>query len=489
MKDIIKPENDSEAIEMLHELKVDLPRKKFRRRDMKDITKPLNDAEAIEMLHEFNEDLLPRKFGVIGKSWVVLLCLVIGVGLYSYIDQLRHGLSVTGMGDVVSWGIYISNFVFFVAISLVGSLITAVLYLLNVNWRSPITRIAEIIAVACIIFAGLIIIVDMGRPDRILNMFIHGRIQSPIVWDVIVVMTYMTISLLLLYFPLLPGIAFCRDRLTNIPKWQKKMYKWLSLGWKNKPEQYEIVKKAVGILSVLIIPVALSIHTVTSWLFETTYRPGWDSTNFGAYFVSGAFMHGAAAVIAGMYVLLRFNPTYNKYITDKHFDRMGKLLVLLSLIYFYFSVNEYFIPGYKMKGDEAAHLTELFVGKFALMFWSVQFFGMVIPIILLLFKRFRKPLPIFIISVCVVVGAWFKRFLIVIPTLLHPFLPMQEVSEASKVYVPTFEEWSITAASLAGALLIITLFVRYFPIISIWEVAEERGISHNVIYKHLNEKE
>jgi len=108
---------------------------------------------------------------------------------------------------------------------------------------------------------------------------------------------------------------------------------------------------------------------------------------------------------------------------------------------------------------------------------------------LLFFKKFRRPLPMFFISICVIVGAWFKRFLIVIPTLLHPFLPMQETSEASKVYSPTFDEWSITIASLAGALLIVTIFVRYFPIISIWEVAEERGISHEVIYKHLNEKE
>ncbi len=454
---------------------------------MKDIIKPKDDAEAIQMLHQFNEDLLPKKFGKIGVTWTIFLCLVIANGLFCYYKQLKFGLSVTGLGDQVSWGIYISNFVFFVAVSLVGSLITAVLYLLNVNWRSPLTRIAEVIAVACIVFAGLIIIVDMGRPDRILNMFIYGRIQSPIVWDVIVVMTYMTISVLLLYFPLLPGIAFCRDHLKNIPKWQKWMYKFLSFGWKWNPEQFKIVKRAITILSVLIIPVALSIHTVTSWLFATTFRPGWDSTNFGAYFVAGAFMVGAGAVIAAMYVLIKFYPRYDQYITDKHFDRMGKLLVLLSLVYLYFTVNEYMIPGYKMKGEEAAHLTELFVGKYALMFWSVQIFGMIIPIILLMFKKFRRPFPMFVIAICVIVGAWFKRFLIVIPTLLHPFLPMQEISESAKSYSPTYPEWSITFASLAGALLIITVFIRYFPIISIWEVAEERGIEHDVIYKHLNE--
>jgi molybdopterin-containing oxidoreductase family membrane subunit len=456
---------------------------------MEELGRPNNEKEAIQMLHRYNMDLLPQKFGIAGKIWVMLLLLIIGVGLYYYIQQLRYGLSVTGLSDTVSWGIYISNFVFFVAVSLVGSLITAVLHLLNISWRAPLTRISEIIAVACIVFAGIIIIVDMGRPDRLLNMFIHGRIQSPIVWDVIVVMTYMTISLLLLYFPLLPGIAFCRDRLKNIPKWQHKMYIMLSFGWQNKPEQYNVVKKAVTIMSILIIPVALSIHTVTSWLFETTYRPGWDSTNFGAYFVAGAFMVGAAAVIAGMYILRRFYDRFDEYITDKHFDRMGRLLVLLSFIYLYFTVNEYFIPGYKMKGEEGEHLRALFTGHYAPMFWMVQIFGMIIPIIVLLFQRGRKPLPIFIMAVFVIIGAWFKRYLIVIPTMLHPFLPLEQVPESAKHYAPTFAEWSITGASLAGALLIITIFVRYFPIISIWELAEERAIPHETIYKHLNKSD
>ena len=453
---------------------------------MKDLIKPGNEQEAIEMLHRYNEDLLPQKFGKAGKLWVTFLLLIIALGLFNYFIQLRDGLKITGLSDTVSWGIYISNFVFFVAVSLVGSLITAILNLLNVSWRAPITRISEIIAVAGIMFAGLIIIVDMGRPDRILNMFIHGRIQSPIVWDVIVVMTYMTISLLFLWFPLLPGLAFCRDRLTNIPKWQHKMYKFLALSWNNKPEQYELVKKAIMILSVLIIPVALSIHTVTSWLFATTYRPGWDSTNFGAYFVAGAFMVGAAAVIVGMFVIRKFYNRYDEYITDKHFDRMGRLLVLLSLVYLYFSVNEYFIPGYKMKGEEAEHLRTLFVGHYAPLFWSVQIFGMIIPIIVLLFKRGRKPGPIFVMATLVVIGAWFKRYLIVIPTMLHPFLPLQQIPESAKHYTATLAEWSITGASLAGALLVITLFIRYFPIISIWELAEERNIPHDTIYKHLN---
>ena len=149
------------------------------------------------------------------------------------------------MRDYASWGLYISNFIFFVAISLVGALISSVLRLTNFDWYRPITRIAEIIAVSAIIFAGLIIIVDMGRPDRVLNLFTHGRIQSPIVWDVIVVSTYLVTSLLFLYFPLLPGIALCRDYLTEKPKWQRWLYKVLALGWNGSHRQWQIMKKVL----------------------------------------------------------------------------------------------------------------------------------------------------------------------------------------------------------------------------------------------------
>jgi Polysulphide reductase len=157
---------------------------------------------------------------------------------------------------------------------------------------------------------------------------------------------------------------------------------------------------------------------------------------------------------------------------------MGRILVLLALIYLYFNVNEYLVPAFKMKKSEEAHLTELFVGKFALLFWFCILVGMIIPIIISLFKKGRRPLPIFIAGVMVVIGAWFKRYLIVTPTLLHPFLPMHDAPEKFKHYFPSWQEWAIAMGSLAGALLIITLLARIFPVISIYktltdEIAEK----------------
>ena len=440
-----------------------------------------------KQMDELIADLLPKKFGIQGRLWLAFLLLVIVFGAFAYYRQLKYGLVVTDMRDFTSWGIYISNFVFFVAISLVGSLVSAVLKLTNVEWRTPLVRISEIIAVAAITFAAIIIIVDMGRPERFWHLFAYGRIQSPIIWDVIVISTYFVVSILLLYIPLIPDIAICRDSIQKQPKWRKKFYTILSLNWRGTKKQYSIVNKCIRILAVLVIPLALAIHTVTSWLFATTYRAGWDSTNFGPYFVSGAFMVGCASVIAVMYVL-RNHYKLQEYITSMHFDNMGKLLVLLSLIYLYFNINEYLVPGFKMKTIEGEQLNELLSGRYAPMFWSVQIFGMILPIIVLLFRKGRKPVPIFIISLFVVVGAWFKRLLIVTPTLLHPFIPIQRVPESWHHYVPTWEEWAITSASLAGALLVITLFVRLFPIVSIWEMAEEKKQNQSLLEKQLYEQ-
>jgi molybdopterin-containing oxidoreductase family membrane subunit len=296
---------------------------------------------------------------------------------------------------------------------------------------------------------------------------------------VIVISTYFVISILLLYIPLLPDIAICRDTMPNSSKWKKRFYTILALNWRGTNKQYGIINKCINILAVLVIPLALGIHTVTSWLFATTYRAGWDSSNFGPYFVAGAFQAGCAAVIAVMYVL-RNHYKLQKYITQMHFDNMAKLLVLLSLIYLYFNINEYLVPGYKMETVEGEHLNELFSGHYAPLFWSVQIFGIILPIIILLFKKGRRPLPVLIVSIFVVVGAWFKRFLIVVPTLLHPFIPIQGVPESWHHYKPTWEEWAITSASLAGALLVITILVRLFPVISIWEMAEEKQKIHQL---------
>ena len=429
---------------------------------------------------QITNDLLPQKFGRRGMIWTAGLIVVCCIGAFAYIKQLKEGLIVTNMGDYVSWGIYISNFVFFVAVSLVGSLITAIFRLSGVQWRTPLTRIAEIIAVSNITFAALIIIVDMGRPERLYYLFSHGRLQSPILWDVIVITTYFFLSLFLLYITLIPDISMMISLKHKLGKRFSKVYKWLASFWKDTEAQEKIRNRAITILCITIVPVAFCIHTVTSWLFATTYRPGWDSSNFGAYFVSGAFLVGAGAVLIAMYVYRRVYKL-ELYITNDHFDKMGKITVLLALLYLYFNVNEFMGPAFKMKKEERDYLNGLFFGDYSILFWFAVLTGMIIPILIMVFKKGRKPMPMFIVGIMVVVGAWFKRYLIVTPTLLHPLLPKYNSPVRFNYYFPSWEEWAITIGSMAGVLLIITFFTRFFPVISIYKTLEDKNAINSKI--------
>jgi len=419
------------------------------------------------------KDLAPQKFNKLGVIWTSLLIIIIILGIVAYIDQLIKGQVVTNMRDYSLWGIYISNFVFFVATSFVGSVAVAILRLTHKTWRTPLVRIAEIITLASIIMAGITIMIDMARPDRLLNLFIHARLQSPITWDVIIIPTYIVISFLLLYFPLIPDFAILKNHFKEKSPFLSKWYGKLSLNWTGSEAQKAIQTKSVKIVSIMIIPVGLILQTIDAWLFSTTYRVGWNSTNMGAYFISGAFVAGIGALVVVVYILRRVYKLEN-YITDLHFDKIGRLLTLACLTYLYFNINEYLIPAFTASVEEEIHLRSLFTGHYAPLFWSVTIGGLIIPIIVLIFKKGRKPLPMFIIGMLVVLGSWWRRYIIVTSTLLHPFLPIQGVPESWHHYFPSLHEWLITFATLAMALLIITILVRYLPIIPIQRTADEQ---------------
>jgi len=410
-------------------------------------------------------------------AWMTFLGLSLAACLYAYYTQLQQGLIVTGLGDYTTWGMYISHFVFFVATSLVGMLISSVLGLAGFDWVKPIARIAEIIAVAFAAVAGLVIVSDMGRPDRLPYVFMFGRVQSPIFWDVTVVTTYFVLSLLLYYITLIPDLAIGRTRLEGRPKFIVRAYEILSVNFNHNPLQYKILFRAIRIILILIIPMAFAIHTVTSWLFAVNTRAGWDSTIFGPYFLSGAFVAGTAAVIIAMYFYRR-NYKLADYLTDIHFDKIGKLLFLVSVIYLYFNINEYLVPAYKLKKFDAIHIRELFSGHYAAMFYLTQIAGLIIPIILLLFSRMRKAIPLTVIASVMLIAAWFKRYLIVVPVQSHPFLPIQNVPEKFMVYTPTITETAITVGALILVLIIITLLSKLFPVIPVWEMAAKETGNH-----------
>ena len=424
------------------------------------------------------KDLAPRPFSKRGVIWTVFLIILTLAGIIAYLDQLIKGQEVTNMRDYALWGIYISNFVFFVATSFVGSVTVAILRLTNNSWRTPVVRIAEIIALASIIMAGITIMIDMARPDRLLNLFVHARLQSPITWDVIIIPSYIVISLLLLYFPLLPDLEimkkFFKETKPKLSKWYAKF----ALNWRGSKAQKALQEKSIRIICIMIIPVGILLQTIDAWLFSTTYRIGWDSTNFAPYFISGAFVAGVGALVTVIYVLRKVRKL-EAYITDYHFDKLGKFLALACMIYLYFNINEYLIPAFTAKKGEMTHLDTLFTGAYAPLFWFVTIVGLILPIIILLFKKGRKPKTMFFVGLVVVIGSWWKRYVIVTPTLLHPFLPIEGVPESWRHYFPSLHEWLITIATLAMALLIITILVRYLPIIPVQRTIDELENSTN----------
>ncbi|MBT8284200.1 MAG: polysulfide reductase NrfD [Flavobacteriaceae bacterium] len=421
-------------------------------------------------------DLAPRKFGRRGIIWISILSLLIVLGIIAYADQVIQGQKVTNMNDYSLWGIYISNFVFFVATSFVGSATVAILRLTKNEWRTPLVRIAEIITLACIIMAGITITIDMARPDRVMNLFIHARLQSPITWDIIIIPTFIVISFLLLYFPLLPDFAILKKYYAESKPRLSKWYGKLSLKWTGNSEQKALHVKSIRVLSILILMSGVLLQTIDAWLFSTTYRIGWDSSAFAPYFISGAFVAGIGALITVIYVVRKTRKLEN-YITEYHFDKMGKLLALACIIYLFFNINEYVVPFFTAKKGEDAHLHSLLVGKYAFLFWLVTVVGLVLPVILLFFKKGRKPFSTFLIGMIVVIGSWWKRYIIITPTLQEPILPIQGVPESWHSYFPSMHEWVITVATLAMALLIITLLIRFLPAVPIQRTADEEEVA------------
>jgi Ni/Fe-hydrogenase subunit HybB-like protein len=411
-------------------------------------------------------------------AWVAFLIVVMVWGLYAYIQQLRTGLIVTGMRDQISWGLYITNFVFFIGISHAGTLISAILRVTDTDWRRPITRMAEAITVFALCIGAPMVMIDMGRPDRMLNLFRYGRIQSPIIWDVLGVSTYLTGCMLYFYIPMIPDLALLADQ-PHLSSWRRRLYRSLSLGWTGTAPQKALLEKAISSMAIFIIPLAVSVHTVVSWIFAMTLRPGWNSSIFGPYFVVGAIYSGAAGVIFSMYVLRRVF-RLEDYVEELHFRKLGLLLLAFSLIYLYFNINEYLTAGYKLEGTERLLMARLFIGDYAVLFWTAQSLCVFIPaavmIAVLGFKRYQRfTIPgIVLSSGLVIVGAWAKRYIIVVPTLRSPYLPSgQRLPWAWTHYHPTWVEWSITAAAVAGFALIYTLMAKLFPIVSIWETREQ----------------
>jgi len=415
----------------------------------------------------FSFDVSPvySNVGRAGRSfwlWSLVLSAITAWGVYAYVYQFILGLGATGMNRPVYWGIYMANFVFFIGISHAGTLISAILRIANAEWRRPVTRCAEIITVLALIFGALSVIIDLGRPDRILNVVKFGRMQSPILWDVACITTYLTGSLLYLYFPLIPDVAILRDRKIG---WTP-LYRLMALGYTGTPRQKKLLEVWIGIFAVLIIPIAVSVHTVVSYIFATTLQPGWHSTVFGPYFVVGAIFSGLGGLLIAMAVIRKAFGLQG-ILKDIHFNNLALVLLVMNCIMIYFTFNIYLV---EITGNEPSVLRpviEILGGVYAVPFWAMTIGGFIAPAVILAFPKGRTVPGCVTASVLIVVSMWIERFLIVVPSLMHPRMPWH-----TGVYSPTWVEWSITAGCVAAFSLLYMVFAKVFPIISLWEVQE-----------------
>ncbi len=413
-----------------------------------------------------------------GKSFrytVAGLILVISLALFMYVRQFVLGLGVTGMNEPVTWGFYIVNFVFFIGISHAGTLISAILRLSKAEWRRPITRMAEVITAIVLAIGGLHPIIDLGRPDRILNIFRAGRLQSPLLWDVTSIAAYFTASTVYLYVPLIPDIAILRDRGAK-PQW---LYKFLSWGFQGTKKQKHVLERAMNILMVMVIPIAISVHTVISYIFSMTLQPGWHSTIFGPYFVVGAIFSGIAALLI---VMITFRKVFHfeAYLKEVHFRYLSNLLLVMALLWFYFTFSEYLTGYFGHEPYEMKVFFYKFTGKYAPLYWGMVFCNFILPVIILSNKKTKKIPGILIASIGITIGMWLERLIIVVPSLANTRLPYP-----TGIYIPSLTEWSLFIGAVGMFMLGFVLFSRFFPLISVWEIKEGRETSVREVSERL----
>jgi molybdopterin-containing oxidoreductase family membrane subunit len=405
-------------------------------------------------------------------TWYIAFAVFLasfGLGIYALILQIDKGHIVTGMRDNVVWGFYIVNFIFFMGLSYSGALISGVLHLFNTHWRKPIVRIAELITVISLVIGPFFIFFCIGRLDRLHFLFAYPRIQSPITWDVIAIVTDLVGCFVYLYLSFIEDFAILRDyKELNVSPWKKKLYKALSLGYTGSEAQVKILNRARNVMATMIIAIAIIVYSVLAWIFGVTLQPGWHSTIFGPYFVIAAVFSGTGLLIILMWI---FRKVYHleEYITKRHFVNVGVLLMIIAAFYGYFTFSDYLTKWYGSIKMDTILIDKLFTDYYSL-FVFANYIGILLPIIIIGFPKLRTIRNITIAAIIAMLALWVNRYIIVIPTLETPFLPIQDTRPDWINYSPTWVEWALTAAGVSIFAMLFMLVSKIAPIISISEM-------------------
>ena len=385
--------------------------------------------------------------------------------------QMYWGMGITGLNRPVEWALYIVNFVYFIGIGHAGTFISAALRVLKIEWRRPISRAAETLTLFALGTAAMFPLVHLGRTWKFYWLIpypndrqLWPNFHSPLIWDMMAILTYLTGSVLFVYLGLLPDLAMARDHTRG---WRHRLYSLLSLGWRGTEWEWAHHNTALNIFSYAIIPVMFSVHTVVSWDFAMALQPGWHSSVFGPYFVIGALFSGVAAVILVL-IIIRKTMRLEYFLRDEHFNGMGIFLLLLSMAWAYFYFNDYIVPWYG-QGPVDKVLHELFARGWVAPLWFLMLFAnILVPWATLWSRRARTSAPILItVAISVQIGMYLERYLIVPVTLGRNELPFDW-----GVYPPHLPESLITLGAFALVGFLYLLFSRIFPLIPVWEVQE-----------------
>ncbi len=425
---------------------------------------------------EVDRDILAT-LGRPGKLYMALLavCLLcVAIGAVSWVYLVLKGMGVTGLNNPVGWGLLITTFVFWVGIGHAGTLISAILYLLRVSWRTAIFRAAEASTIFAVATAGLFPLIHLGRlwVMYYIMPYPSGRelwpnFRSPLVWDVLAISTYLTVSAVFFFVGLVPDIAAVRDR--TPPGIRKTLLKFLSLGWMGSGRQWKHYMAAYVFFAGLATPLVISVHSVVSWDFAMSIVPGWHTTIFAPYFVAGAILSGLAMVLT-IVIPLRKAFRVEHIIRMYHLESMAKLLLFTSLIVGYAYGVEFFTAWYSGNVFEKAIFTYRPTGDYALPFWTMVICNTIVPLLFFIRKIRTNLITLFIISILVNIGMWFERYNIIVTSLSHEFLP-----HSWGVYRISLTEYGILIGSFGWFFLLFLSFIKILPAISVAEVKESMG--------------
>lgn len=406
--------------------------------------------------------------------WTVLFLLSIAVGAYALYLQIAKGHGVTGMRDNVVWGLFIVNFIFFIGLSYAGAIIAGVLHLFKVSWGKPIVRLAQLMTIISVVVGPVFILLCVGRFDRLHHLFIYPRIQSPMTWDVMAVLTFFAGAVLFWYMGMIRDFAVYRDAGLKIPAWKQKLYKFLAIGYRGAASQKRHLIISQNLLAIIMIPLSIIVASILSWIFGMTLRPGWHSTIFGPYFVLGALYSGVGVLIVSMWVYRKMY-ALDRYFTDRHFNYLGYAMMVLGAAYGYFTFSEYFTAWFGSAKWDNEVIHKLFsMQEYGGWTFFANVAGILLPIIIVAIPSTRKPGWITLSAFVMVMALWVKRYLIIVPTLESPALPMQDTRAEFVKYTATWPEWALTIAGVATFLLFFTLMSKLVTVVPVSGLEESQ---------------